>query len=311
MKKSIQGAAAVLILLLLLSHPVLAYEGAKNGLLLWSQTVLPTLLPFMICSNVIVALDAIHLLTWPFQPVLKHVLKLSPAGSYILISGLLCGYPMGAKTCSEFLEDNRITRQEASCLLSICNHPSPMFLLGYVAGCMASDIPMAVILAALYLPILPLSFLSRKRYHIHGICQGVVKQEVSTLSFDKTMMGSIEVMVKIGGYIMLFSILAGFLKTLLQNYGPYQAVLLGIVEITTGIQALSFHMTGRLQALAIVAVTAFGGMSGIFQTNSVISEHAKKAGLSIRHYILWKMLHSAVSCVILILLLQAFPDLPA
>ena len=53
MKKSIQGAAAVLILLLLLSHPVLAYEGAKNGLLLWSQTVLPTLLPFMICSNAV------------------------------------------------------------------------------------------------------------------------------------------------------------------------------------------------------------------------------------------------------------------
>lgn len=307
MKKSIQGAAAVLILLLLLSHPVLAYEGAKNGLLLWSQTVLPTLLPFMICSNVIVALDAIHFLTWPFKPLLRRVLKLSPAGSYILVSGLLCGYPMGAKTCSEFLEDNRITSREASYLLSICNHPSPMFLLGYVAGCMASDIPMAFILAALYLPILPLSFLSRKYYGIHGTCQGIARQEDSTLSFDKTMMGSVEVMVKIGGYIMLFSILACFLQSMLQGGGAFQAILLGIVEITTGIQALSFHMTGPAQALAIVAVTAFGGMSGIFQTNSVLSENAKKAGLSIRHYLFWKMLHSTVSCIILILLLSACP----
>lgn len=310
MKKSIQGAAAVLILLLLLSHPHLAYEGAKNGLLLWSQTVLPTLLPFMICSNVIVALDAIHLLTWPFKPLLTHVLKLSPAGSYILISGLLCGYPMGAKTCSEFLEDNRITGQEASYLLSICNHPSPMFLLGYVAGCMASNIPMAFLLIALYLPILPLSLLSRRYYGIHGACQGVVRKPDTALSFDKTMMSSVEVMVKIGGYIMLFSILACFLQTLLKDYGSSQAVLLGVVEITTGIQSLSFHMTGPAQALAIVAVTAFGGMSGIFQTNSVISENAKKAGLSIRHYILWKILHSAVSCLILILLLAAFPQVP-
>lgn len=305
MKKSIQGAAAVLILLLLLSHPVLAYEGAKNGLLLWSQTVLPTLLPFMICSNVIVALDAIHLLTWPFKPLLSRVLKLSPAGSYILISGLLCGYPMGAKTCSEFLEDSRITSREASYLLSICNHPSPMFLLGYVAGCMAGNIPMAFILTALYLPILPLSFLSRRYYGIQGTCQGKVKQDENTLSFDKTMMASVEVMVKIGGYIMLFSILACFLQTLLKDYGSSQAVLLGIVEITTGIQALSFHMTGPAQALAIVTVTAFGGMSGIFQTNSVISENAKKAGLSIRHYIFWKMLHSMISCMMLILLLSA------
>lgn len=349
MKKSIQGAAAVLILLLLLSHPVLAYEGAKSGLLLWSQTVLPTLLPFMICSNVIVALDAIHFLTWPFQPLLRHVLMLSPAGSYILISGLLCGYPMGAKTCSEFLDDGRISSQEACYLLSICNHPSPMFLLGYVAGCMASNIPMTYILAALYLPILPLSVLSRKFYGIHGISEGITKKDENTLSFDKTMMRSVEVMVKIGGYIMLFSILACFLQQFLQNYGSSQAILLGVVEITTGIQALSFHMTGSLQALAIVGVTAFGGMSGIFQTNSVISEQSKKssacgtpaperdrfsgpvssarsapppegfratgsfscdtknAGLSIRHYVLWKLLHSVLSVSILILLLQAFP----
>lgn len=303
MKKSISGAASVAILLLLLWHPVLAYEGAKGGLLLWSQTVLPTLLPFMICSNVIVALDAIDLLTFPIRPLLRNVLKLSDSGCYILTSGILCGYPMGAKTCSEFLDDKRITSAEASYLLSICNHPSPMFLLGYVASKLSGSIPISWILISLYLPILLLSGLSRRIYGIQKTCISNSTNQPHSLSFDHTMMSSIEVMVKIGGYIMLFSILAYYLQILPIHQPAIRSLILGVVEITTGIQSISNNMTGILQALAIVAIVSFGGLSGIFQTKSVL----KNAGLSIRHYIFWKLLHSLLSCFIFILLLVLLP----
>lgn len=308
MKKSILGAAAVLTLFLLLCNPILSFEGARGGLLLWSQTVLPTLLPFMICSNVIVALDAIDLLTWPFRPFLTRVLKLSPAGCYILVSGLLCGYPMGAKTCSEFLDGRRITRKEASYLLSICNHPSPMFLLGYVAGSMTGSSPIPLLIS-LYLPVLPLSILSRRLYGVKTVCQGAAPGPNQSLSFDRTMMGSVEVMVKIGGYIMVFSILARFMQDILGPSGTFQSLILGIVEITTGIQALSHSSTGTVQALAVIGITAFGGFSGIVQTGSVLSAPSKKAGLSIRHYLMWKLLHGFLACVIFILLSSVLPIL--
>lgn len=303
MKKSILGAASVAVLLLLLLAPRLAFSGAQNGLVLWSQTVLPTLLPFMICSNVIVALGAVNLLTLPFRPLLHRVLRLSEAGSYVFVSGLLCGYPMGAKTCSEFLEERRISPSEAKYLLSVCNHPSPMFLLGYVASCLSGETPVFLILLSLYLPILPLSLISRRVYHVsRDICHSDTTDKAS-LSFDQTMMKSIEVMVKIGGYIMLFSILAKYVPLLPIKSAGSQAFLLGIVEITTGIQSISMALSGFHQALAIVAITAFGGLSGIFQTKSVLPE-MKNAGLSIRHYIFWKLLHSFLSCIIFILLWQ-------
>lgn len=303
MKKSICGGLSVVLLLLLLWQPVLAFEGAKNGLLLWSQTVLPTLLPFMICSNVIVALDAIGLLTFPVRPLLRHGLKLSDGGCYILTSGILCGYPMGAKTCSEFLEDNCITQAEASYLLSICNHPSPMFLLGFVASRMTGAVPMSWVLLSLYLPVLVLAAVSRLFYGIKEPCSSSQDSHRQALSFDQTMMSSIEVMVKIGGYIMLFSILAYYLQKLPLHQAAMKSLLLGFVEITTGIQSLSLSMTGFPQALAMVAIIAFGGCSGIFQTKSVL----KNAGLSIRHYIIWKLIHSLLSCLIFILLWAFLP----
>ena len=36
-------------------RPALAFDGAKSGLLLWFNVVLPTLLPFILCSS----------LSWP------------------------------------------------------------------------------------------------------------------------------------------------------------------------------------------------------------------------------------------------------
>ena len=90
MKKSIKGILSVLCLLMLLFNPGLALEGARQGLVLWGNVVLPTLLPFMICSGVIVAMDAIHILTGPFNPILSGILSLSDQGSFCLMSGLLC-----------------------------------------------------------------------------------------------------------------------------------------------------------------------------------------------------------------------------
>ena len=283
MKKSIGGVLSVLCLLMLLFNPGLALEGARQGLVLWGNVVLPTLLPFMICSGVIVAMDAIHILTGPFNPILSGILSLSDQGSFCLMSGLLCGYPMGAKTTSDFLDQGRLSVQEGKYLLAISNHPSPMFVLGYVMAqialipSMASPCPLWAVLSALYLPILPISILARCCYHYNRqtreeacpLAAQTAPEKAAGFSFDTHMMSCFETMVKIGGYIMLFS-------------------------IPTGIQMIASSVPGRMGALLIIGSAAFGGFSGIFQTKSVL----KNAGLSIRHYMLWKMLHSALSCLI-------------
>ena len=302
MKKSFFPALAVVVLLLLLTHPLLSFEGASHGLLLWYQTVLPTLLPFMICSNVIVSLGGIRLLTAPVRPLLKNMLCLSDAGSYVLISGLLCGYPMGAKTCSEFVEQGRITPSEGRYLLSVSNHPSPMFLLGYVASALSPSVPTSMILTALYVPILPIAFLSQAVYGIHEPCVSGPPKDKKAPSFDQSMMASFEVMVKIGGYIMLFSILAQWIQTLPLLSLSSRALLTGMAEITTGIHSLCTSLPAAHTALPVICATAFGGLSGIFQTKSVI----KDSGLSICHYIGWKALHTCFSCLTWLLLFRLF-----
>ncbi len=317
MKKSIGGSMAVFCLLMLLARPSLALEGARQGLLLWADVVLPTLLPFMICSGMIVALDGIGILTRPFFPVLSGLMGLSDQGSYVFMSGLLCGYPMGAKTASDFADCGRIRPEEGRFLLAISNHPSPMFVLGYVmnqlrlaAGARASISIWAVILC-LYLPILPLTLLAKHLYlsprrQKNGKSQtpdSHPSPRTEPFSFNRHMMSCFETMVVIGGYIMLFSILALYLRWLpFPSHTPrlFLPALLGLVEITTGIQAIASGVSGPAALMLILASAAFGGISGVFQTKSVL----KNAGLSIRHYVLWKLLHSLLSCLLCCILMM-------
>lgn len=306
MKKSFFRLLSVAALILLLLFPATACEGAKNGLVLWGLVVVPALLPFMICSNIIVALHAVNLLIFPVKRILSRFFCLSDAGSYTFISGLLCGYPMGARTCSDFMDNKRITEKEGRYLLAICNHPSPMFLLGYAGGNLPPTVPVWLLLVSVYLPIIPVSIAARSFYGIKEPAQSLPVTRKASKSFDESLMDSCEVMVKIGGYIMLFSILALYITRIPIDLPRHKAVLQGFVEMTTGIKSVSQAFTGIFGGLWIGAITALGGISGIFQTKSVI----KNAGLSIRHYAAWKVLHSFLTIIFFILLARFLPLLP-
>ncbi|MDO5415763.1 MAG: nucleoside recognition protein [Lachnospiraceae bacterium] len=323
------GALLSFLMALLLCFPQISAEGARNGLLLWYQTVLPTLLPFLICTNLLVSIRAVRFLTAPFSPVLKRIFRLSDSGCFVLLAGMLCGYPMGAKNCSDFLDQNCLSMPEARTLYAVSSFPSPMFLAGYMmakalsaAGGSPFPIKLSVWKMALsvYLPVLPMFGLAARIYGFRGSRQtgekpSMLRPEKSTsamsshgqslpsLPFEEALMSSVDVMVKIGGYLMAFSILAAFLLRLPLPGTFLPALLLSAAEMTTGQEYASRHLPGLPGVLLILWAGAFGGCSGLFQAKSV----TKNAGLSIRHYVLWKLVHSLLSCLVLTLLLVPLP----
>ncbi|MGN0157601.1 MAG: nucleoside recognition protein [Brotaphodocola sp.] len=323
----------VLLLILLLTMPSLSIQGASNGLLLWFHVVLPTLAPFMICTQLVTMFGGIDILMRPFAPIFHRIFGLDTSGGYVLLCGLLCGYPLGAKLCADFYRRGQISKEDANYLLSICNHPSPMFLLGYVKNQLPAGIPVFLIPLCLYLPIFPISLLSRwfykkrNRTSCRNVTDGanlisvqtssITKSNARSLSLEEILMSTCDTMVVIGGYIMLFSILTAWIGVLPFLPETAKALLSGFAEITTGIHQICSCKTSASPLLPVIAAVSFGGLSGIFQTRSVIRVNesdlqtdtfsacpgnAKNAGLSIRHYIIWKLLHASFSCITLFLL---------
>ena len=54
----------------MLLFPKNTFQGASSGLILWFNTVLPTLLPFIILSNLLIRTGAIDLIARVTSPVL-------------------------------------------------------------------------------------------------------------------------------------------------------------------------------------------------------------------------------------------------
>lgn len=114
---------------------------------------------------------------------------------------------MGAKTDSEFLDSRRISPAQARYLLAIANHPSPMFVLGYVGGPPGPG-PGRLRLSPLGRRPGPVPArdscrpLARRIYGYHGEedpSPAADETSAAPFSFDVHMMGCFETMVKIGG----------------------------------------------------------------------------------------------------------------
>lgn len=333
MKRCLRSLIPACILILLLARPSLSFEGARNGLLLWFNVVFPTLFPFMVFSSLLVARGGIPLLLAPLSSVLKW-LHLSQNGGYSLLTGLLCGYPMGAKNTADFMAKGQISPAEGKALMAIVSNPSPMFLAGYVYARMPREtIPFYMILLSVYLPLLPLFFLARRLYRHpetsfrqttvllpshhtfptdrshrselpHKTKEHVRFSNLPEKGLDCLILDNLEILVRIGGYIMLYSILAAWIRQLLPD--PLAPLFMGLSEMTTGIQAISETIPGTAGAIAILVCAVFGGLSGISQTKTVLDcafrQREKNAGLSIRHYIFWKLIHASLASAIFILL---------
>ena len=298
---------ALLLYMLLFPKKVLADSLA--GLDLWFHTVLPSLLPFMILSNVLIGANVVSQLMRPFSGFFRHVLGLSPEGGYAWLLGLFCGFPMGARLTGDMYRQHRISREEAGYLLTFANQSSPMFLSTYVVlhglGDSTMTLPVFVIF---YASAFLTSLIFRIRSRRFGLPPSKPKKEVPEQTsygnlLDTSIMNGFEIITRLGGYIILFSILAGIVLQLpapLRTAAPF---LSGLTEITTGIHTISgTTLPLQVKFTAIVCCTAFGGFSTVAQTSCMLNG----TGLSIFTYLKGKLVNAAVAGLLCLFVFVVF-----
>ena len=215
MKKKIILLSVILLLLFLLCYPAEALAAARNGLKLWLETLLPTLLPFMILTGILVHTDWITKILQPTAPFFKVVFGLSPGGAYVFLLGLLTGYPMGAKLTADLYYAGKISRQEAEYLLTFCNNPSPAFLITYVGHiCLEGKLHIGFLVGILFLSDMIcmcfFRFTFYRKNSLLSFCTPKTSEQEYTSAglLDFVIMNSFETMAKLGGYILMFSILS-------------------------------------------------------------------------------------------------------
>lgn len=300
MKQIIYAIASIAFFILMLCFPKETLSGASDGLLLWFQIVLPTLLPFFIVTNLLIQTNSIVYISYVCSPILQRLFSVSANGSFAVLSGFLCGYPVGAKVTADLVKTGRISLSEAKYLLSFCNNTSPAFIMSYIVLQNLKDEELLIpTLLILYISPVLCSFLFRKFYHINR--NTMLFHEVNNrdicFSFDildSTIMNAFENITKVGGYIILFSILFS-----LGNLLPITS-LLPFLEITNGIPyILSLFSDFEMSYILVLFLTSFGGVCAIAQTSAMLTE----TKLSIVSYTIEKLVTALVTSLLTFLYL--------
>lgn len=303
MKKNLIFLCLIVIAGYILCCPTDAVTAAAKGLLLWYERVLPALLPFAILSNILIDSNYLHCLTRPLHKIVHPILPVSEAGSFVLLSGFLFGFPMGSKNCAALLKKGALSEKEAQILLSITNNISPVFISGYILM-QELKLPSLTLFTFLVLYLPPLVVGSFRLRKTDTTFSSQKKPASDTLMnfkiIDAGIMNGFETLTRLGGYIMMFSIIASMTGQLpLSQTG--KALLAGLTEITNGIHVLiSGSLPMRICYPLAMMFTAFGGLSGVAQTSSMI----QGSGLSLRPYLKEKMLFSAMSALLAILVVK-------
>lgn len=276
------GAAAAMLILILDSRA--AANAAAAGVDVCIRTVIPSLFPFFLLSSYLTGSLGSGILSG----VVGRLFQTSQNSGGILLSGLLGGYPVGAKLAAEGFHAGTLTKTQADRLLMFCSQAGPSFLFG-IAAAQFSGAKYGWALWAIQL----LSAWSVSRLipeqESEKTAQGVQRR----IRWNEAMGSSIRAMASVCGWIVVFSVVIRFLKRWILWLLPESAQILicGLLELSNGCLMLSAVADIRLRFLLAAVMLNFGGLCVWMQTASVAGD------LDMGRYLLGKTLQTAIAAL--------------
>lgn len=299
---------------LVLRNSEAAVDYIGRGLTLCARTVIPSLFPFMVLSELLVSSGAGEAFGRLFSRLMQWLFGLSGAGASAVFLGSMCGFPVGAKTAVGLLDRNAISKTECEHLLTFINNPGSAFLITAVGMTLYGNRRLGVLLYAtvlgtgFFVGFLARFFLRRGEApseHPHfpsGLHVGGVE------TFTGAISGAATAMLTVCAYVIFFSALTGALGCAMGNGGRGgeggYVLLSGILEMTGGISLAATLSDPRW---GLILTAAFAGWSGI-SVHCQIMTLCGGRGLSFKPYLLAKALQGLLCGGIMAVILNLRPQ---
>lgn len=332
-KKLFIPACICLFTMFLLVFSNANLSSAKNGLALWANSVVPSLLPFFIATELLGYTNVVSLLGKLLNRFMRPIFNVPGEGAFPFVMGIISGYPMGAKIVSNFKSQGICTNEEAERLLAFTNNSGPLFIIGTVGIGLFKDTNTGILLFLTHiLACLTVGFIFRwwksgrkKRTAFLQDSSNSVPSKVSLSNLGEVLassiMSAINTVFLIGGFIVLFSVIISILENsgILDAIGSFispilnifgipvsyaDGILTGLLELTNGVCSIASIANKSISKNIIICafLLGFGGISITLQILSITS----KAKISIKPYIIGKLLQGTFAAFYTYLFLNTF-----
>ena len=310
--------------------------AVKTGLTLWATSVVPSLFPFFVATELLMHTNIVNFLGRILNRFMRPIFNIDGKGSFGFIMGLISGYPVGAKIACEFRKNDICSKVECERLLSFTNNSGPLFIIGTVGISMFGNTTIGILLLVTHILAsftVGIIFRFWKSSYNRSCNDGqfVYAHTKDLVNFSnlggvlsESITSSINTILVIGGFVVMFSSVisilksSGILSSLCLVLSPVfeflhidnsfiSPLITGILEITNGISSISSIKVKHISVNIIFTafLLGFGGISVLLQVWSIIS----KSDLSIKPYIYGKLLHGVIAAFYTFVALQWFPFL--
>ena len=302
------------VLLLRNSDAAIDYIG--RGLKLCVHTVIPSLFPFMVLSELLVSSGAGEAFGRIFSRPMRWFFGLSGAGSSAVVLGSMCGFPVGAKTAVALYDRNMISKTECEHLLTFSNNPSSAFLITAVGVSLFGNRRLGTLLYGVVLgSALLVGFIARFFFHTRHPKGTVMSTRHShphfpsglhpggISMFTEAVSGAANAMLTVCAYVVFFSAVTGAFSCMAGTVGDLHpslyALLCGVLELTGGISQAS---TLASPVSAAVLTAAMAGWSGL-SVHCQIMTLCGGRGLSFKPYLMAKAAQGLLAALVMRILL--------
>ncbi|MCQ4697470.1 sporulation integral membrane protein YlbJ [Paeniclostridium sordellii] len=323
----IPSLIVMLLIVGIILFPSDSINAAKNGYKIWTDTLIPSLLPFIIAANLIVKLKFIDVIGLIINPITRKLFNVSGKSSLVFAISTVSGYPVGAKLASELRQNNEISKFEAQRLVSFCSTSGPLFIVGAVSVGMFNNPPLGyLILICHYLSALTVGFLFKNYGRETIICDKTnfnfeVNKIISKrrnenkgffVLFGDAVFSGVNTILMVGGFVIVFSVVFKILSIFniieLFSYILHiplsllgfsrelcNAFISGLFEITIGCSQVSSVLNSPeiLRASLCSFLIAFSGLSILAQCCSFLAQTDIKTST----YIFSKFLHGLFASI--------------
>ncbi|QJA09208.1 sporulation integral membrane protein YlbJ [Romboutsia sp. CE17] len=312
--------------------PQESIKSAKEGLNIWVNVLIPSLLPFIIGANLIVELKIVDLIGVIINPITKFVFNVSGKSALVFVISTVSGYPVGAKLAYDLRDKGQISSSEAQRLVSFCSTSGPLFIIGAVAVGMFNNPSLGYLmilchyLGSISVGILFRNYgkekLSKSNINIRTNFKNIISTRYSSnigffVMFGNAVVNGVNTLLAVGGFVIVFSVvfkvlslfniislLATILSIPLSLFGVTKelcyAFIGGLFEITIGCSNISQVASASLSIKASLSsfLIGFSGLSILAQCCNFLAKTDIKTNL----YILSKLLHGLFAAIFTFLL---------
>ncbi len=307
----------------LVAAPEQAMEGAKNGLALCFNVIVPSLFPFFVLSSLVVDLGLAAYLGRALEGIMRPLFRVSGSCSAAVALGFIGGYPVGARTALQLYQQGLCSKVEAERLLAFCNNSGPAFIFGVVGAGVFGDGRVGLLL---YLTHTLASLLVGLLFRFHGggkraASRGVrqtkpIRTVTVPAAFTGAVTRSFQSTLNICAFVVFFSVVLqllaawGVLSALAEVLGLLglseewaRRLVAGLLELSSGVSSLTggAGLAGRASMAAFML--GWAGLSVHCQVLSFLLD----SGLSVRTYLAGKLCHGLLAAGLTWLATRLFP----